>query len=721
MARFVNNCGPQDVPDSLILTKGGYASPASIKINNRQYKDNTDDPSDRPLRDSPSSCMKAAAAVADCGDCKWLLYDCNSTVLGQSAGDVINISDLHNPPYFWKLGNNKCDECCVPVYPDNEIVAGPGAFGYNPIVIATDCVKLSGSCCGLSKWMWIGCRSLSTSVSTGTNWCGSFYGTGWMLLNNGCGPDCSPLPPPVLGTEEDGDIQDARCARNSDIDTLPTTTGSDYGRTIGQPWPEIKEAVAKLACGPQSITITVSYVHPPTKYEAGLSVETLGDDDGVPSAAEFKADTDLAHAWWANLFNTTFSRANGYANDLTLSFSVLGDESGDVPNTGIDGETYLLADYPSVGDIRYAFHNLSIGTLAHAHHASGEFYECGGEGEEPEQLGVIGGQHGDIHFNPLADWRRSDTGATEEGTPNDGSSVANVAAHELGHVFGLVHEMGGLMEQGNYESESLANEGDGSDLAPHLQRIYGWPTTVPCSNCRCGTSLWMVNSFGEWGLSDDRCTGDCIPHYPPPGIINEWELTTGDTYESCCVPPYCAEMPPDCGCGWASWKGGGFSWEMIQDECSDGCKPSEPTEDMADCQTEIITCCECWCGETTYEWNGSSWDVLAEDCSGGCIAVEPEDDGQYLYQSLTTCCECECGNVLWRWSMFTNPNWILEEDNCTSEGDPPDFDITQSPNMDGFVNENLTTGTLTLCCECSIQGSNQAAMDAEVVPFWDFE
>lgn len=194
---------------------------------------------------------------------------------------------------------------------------------------------------------------------------------------------------------------------------------------LGTPWSALKAVTSTQATS--TVIFTYSWIQAGTMAnDAGSSgsqtcVELKDHVDNSVSNSDFKQEIREALQVWKEAFESLYP-------NLTLIFSEIGDESGQVPASDANAGDYSIGSggsYPSVGDLRFGMHNIdgASNALAHA-------YEPGGT------LGVIGNVGGDLHFDSSENWRKD----SDSVTSNQGAlSVKYIAVHEIGHIFGLGH------------------------------------------------------------------------------------------------------------------------------------------------------------------------------------------------------------------------------------------------------------------------------------------
>jgi len=240
--------------------------------------------------------------------------------------------------------------------------------------------------------------------------------------------------------------------------------------TLGSPWPQITSAVAMLGSGPQTVAFTYSFVLAGTGMDPGTSV-TLEDKFGGPGLALWKGEITSAINEWKTVFETVFSRRNGYPNNLTLTFTNLGDETGTSVASDPGEPLYTLPHADNIGYFRFAMHAFDGpgGTLAHAY--------------SPETSPSFSSVGGDGHFDSGDRWRL-------DGVPDiTRFSIKLVAVHELGHSFGLGHPSNTFdimfafasetQDFGTKYPDGLINghtgggsDGDGVESACSIEQIY---------------------------------------------------------------------------------------------------------------------------------------------------------------------------------------------------------------------------------------------------------
>ena len=255
---------------------------------------------------------------------------------------------------------------------------------------------------------------------------------------------------------------------------------------------------------------------------------------GQISQAEFKKEIELALSYWEEVFEEEFP-------GLDINFVDLGMEDGVTPS----GDSHPIgSEQGGIGDIRFGVEHMFDGS-----EVSGVLAHAWPTYNPLERLGVNGSFYKDVHFNPDHHWRiggedyggggeggaatiSSEAGdevlsleghclcslSTEEERkeffkefgppgshghahfPDQGFSIAYVAAHELGHVFGLMHTSSGLMAA----SASTANELVPLEAGPVLTQfraIYDADTVVLC------TSLYGLIDICEVTVDEDEELG----------------------------------------------------------------------------------------------------------------------------------------------------------------------------------------------------------------------
>lgn len=205
------------------------------------------------------------------------------------------------------------------------------------------------------------------------------------------------------------------------------------GWSAFKPLPAIADAVAGLKTGPQTATVTYSYVPANTVIKGSLLTTSLEEQftNGM-EGPEFIAEIQTGFAQLKGLLESVF-RPPYAANPLTVNF--VSASGVGVDATEIDGGPALNVDYSetfaatyNVGTIRIAMGAMSSSdskVLAYAF--------------TPDQAPYA--WHSDILFNKIFDWRPD--ADVEDATDNEGSaggfSVAAVFLHELMHAIGVGH------------------------------------------------------------------------------------------------------------------------------------------------------------------------------------------------------------------------------------------------------------------------------------------
>lgn len=196
------------------------------------------------------------------------------------------------------------------------------------------------------------------------------------------------------------------------------------GSALGVPWTALQTAINNLATGvDQSVTFTVSFMMAGLDTDEAGNTTAFGDQvDFSPGAAAFQGEVMAAFNEWKAVFEGTYSEANGSGADLTMNIVNLGDETGiSQPSNFVP--SYGLPHADNIGDFRIGMSPVGA-PLAHAFSPAGT-------------PGVTGSLGGDVHFDSADDWRLD--GAIDPGA----FSVMMVAAHEIGHSFGLGHDTSG--------------------------------------------------------------------------------------------------------------------------------------------------------------------------------------------------------------------------------------------------------------------------------------
>ena len=279
-------------------------------------------------------------------------------------------------------------------------------------------------------------------------------------LKTACPGECVCDPPTADGVT-DGQLSTVDCrVDTSDPAACPETPLFD---PTDRTWKILCDAISDLDCGPQEVTFLVSFMQEGTSVSqctsagdcpddctsgAGGSAETtvtIRDYGGVETGtsptvthAQFMNEVIEAFDEWKQIYETVFP-------GLTLNIVNLGvEDDGAVSwNNCSSNNFYAVPGSHRVGDIRVGMipikdadtgENDQGGVLAFAMLPG---TEAEGSREHSDgNCGSCGTVRGDIFFDQNENWRMD---LSDEG---GAYSVKYVAAHEIGHAFGLRHAPG---------------------------------------------------------------------------------------------------------------------------------------------------------------------------------------------------------------------------------------------------------------------------------------
>ncbi|MAR66671.1 MAG: hypothetical protein CL833_05395, partial [Crocinitomicaceae bacterium] len=201
----------------------------------------------------------------------------------------------------------------------------------------------------------------------------------------------------------------------------------DTSTSLGLPWPQLKDACQNGG----TVNIKYSFIAAGNTSSDGHiqgqnSTYQLQDyNDSSVTFAAFTGEIGAALEEWKGLFESVYP-------NLTLNFTNMGEEVTNTVRSDTYGGTYAIPhpDCSNIGDFRFGMHKID-----HAGNVLAHGYSPGGI------LGVSGNHGGDIHFDYAEDWRTDTTNNTfnHNNDPN-AFSIKYVAAHEVGHAFGLGHD-----------------------------------------------------------------------------------------------------------------------------------------------------------------------------------------------------------------------------------------------------------------------------------------
>ena len=204
---------------------------------------------------------------------------------------------------------------------------------------------------------------------------------------------------------------------------------------INDTWPQLETACKNGG----TVTITYSFMlagntaeGPPTSpAPTSTTTVTLKDhadtlgNAGHVTHAQFTGEISESLNEWKELFEDVFP-------ELTLNLVNLGDEVGTSVASSWNQANYSLPHSDNIGDFRFGMHNID-GASSVLAHAWNPYVELG---SPTAALGSVGSLGGDCHFDSSEDWRLDSNLSSDAGA----LSIKYVTVHELGHVFGIVHD-----------------------------------------------------------------------------------------------------------------------------------------------------------------------------------------------------------------------------------------------------------------------------------------
>ena len=352
---------------------------------------------------------------------------------------------------------------------------------------------------------------------------------------------------PTDDGEDDGDQSTVACR----VDTSAPEACPEVPKFDASPrqWGILCDAISDLDCGPQTVTFLMSFIpagrqfalcrfasncpddceagYPGSEPEETVRIEDYGGYDTGTSPTvthpQFMAEVVAAAGEWAEAFEEVFP-------GLTLNIVDLGEENNGSPNwiAGCDSVNYYaVPGNHRVGDIRvgmFPFRSRDDGqyeqggVLAFAaypppddhpnnRHSNGNCADCGDI-------------YGDTFFDQNENWRLD---LSDEGGAH---SVKYVAAHELGHIFGLNHAPGdpnSLMYPRATMGDKFALrfpdgiKGSLTERCAMLAAYGACGANDPCPNPGSPSSPGCDPDI------DDECP-PVPPPSPPPGVCG---LTSG--------------------------------------------------------------------------------------------------------------------------------------------------------------------------------------------------
>jgi hypothetical protein len=166
------------------------------------------------------------------------------------------------------------------------------------------------------------------------------------------------------------------------------------------------------------------------EYKTDTTVELKGyyPESSSVTSSQFVDEIRASLDEWKSLFESVFSVENGYANQLSIVFDELGNETGvSVPSDPYEGP-YTLPHADNIGDMRFCAIPIDgiDRVLAAAYHPYGSI---------PGEVGTVGG---DVRFDSAEEWRLD--GELEIWLIVTATSIKLTSVHELGHVFGIGHD-----------------------------------------------------------------------------------------------------------------------------------------------------------------------------------------------------------------------------------------------------------------------------------------
>jgi hypothetical protein len=349
-------------------------------------------------------------------------------------------------------------------------------------------------------------------------------------LTTPCPGECVCDPPTTDGIS-DGQQSTVECrVDTSDPAACPATP---LFLPTDRTWAPLCDAIADIdaGCGPQEVTFLVSFIREGTEIHVCKSQECpdcSGPGDGGPTEAaelrdyggydtgtsptvtnvQFMAEVVAALDEWKTFFETVFP-------DLTLNIENLGlEDHGAIDWWNCVSENfYAVPGTHRVGDIRIGMYPFLDDDGEPEQGASLAYcllpgQEGSGDGTRDNSQGdcnSCGSIRGDLFFDQNENWR------TDLGGEGDAYSIKYVAAHELGHAFGLRHA-----------------EGDS--------------TALMFTSAGTSTTFELRFPDGIAGSLTDRCA--LVAAYETCGVTGTCPDPT-DPNDPPCDPDFDDECPPD--------------------------------------------------------------------------------------------------------------------------------------------------------------------------------
>lgn len=220
----------------------------------------------------------------------------------------------------------------------------------------------------------------------------------------------------ILPTTNNGFISNITTPKDFKLITPATSTWT----TLGSQWVPLLQAISKLDLAPQTVNLSYSFMLAGVITDPGSSV-ALSDKFGGPNHEQFVSEITEALNEWKAVFETIFSRRNGYNHNLILHLINLGDETGISVGSNTNQAEYTLPHANNIGHFRFGMHSIdgSGNVIAHAY------------SPESTSKSDVGG---DCHFDSNDKWR------LDTQLISGAISIKMVAVHEIGHSFGLGHD-----------------------------------------------------------------------------------------------------------------------------------------------------------------------------------------------------------------------------------------------------------------------------------------